>query len=98
MKIGTIVAIFNLTGNLPNSNDLLKIIEIGKDNSFITFLQQYMSSAGAAKIGIDNIDRINHGIAQINLSPEHKRYKKYKKRLINHTLLALNPKTQILAC
>ena len=28
------------------------------------------------------------------LSPERKRY---KKRLINHTLLALNPKTQILA-
>ena len=37
MKIGIILAISHLSGNSPNLNDLLKMIDNGKDNSLITF-------------------------------------------------------------
>ena len=37
MKIGILLAIFNLSENYSNSNDLLKMIDNGKDNSLITF-------------------------------------------------------------
>ena len=38
LKIGIILAIFNLSGNWPNLNNLLKLIDNGKINSLITFL------------------------------------------------------------